>query len=75
MKNDHRDLEQLIGVVIDCGFKLQSNLGPGLLESAYEVLLDAHLGACGYTVERQKPISLNYGGYNGPGCISRRYAC
>jgi hypothetical protein len=37
------DLEKLIGDVIDCGFKLHSNLGPGLLESAYEVLLEALL--------------------------------
>lgn len=54
------DLERLIGDVIDCGFKLHSNLGPGLLESAYETLLEALLLQRGYSVERQKPISLNF---------------
>lgn len=54
------DLERVISDVIDCGFKLHSTLGPGLLESAYEILLEALLIQRGYAVERQKPISLNF---------------
>lgn len=61
MNDGKFDLEKLIGEVIDCGFKLHSNLGPGLLESAYEVLLEALLIERGYSVERQKSISLNFG--------------
>lgn len=54
------DLEKLIGDVIDCGFRLHSNLGPGLLESAYEILLKTLLVRRGYSVECQKPIALKF---------------
>lgn len=33
------DLEALVTVVIDMGLRLHQGLGPGLLESAYEMIL------------------------------------
>jgi hypothetical protein len=32
-------LEELATIAIDCGFKIHNKLGPGLLESVYEVIL------------------------------------
>jgi GxxExxY protein len=60
VSNAASSIEKLISDAIDCGFSLHSNLGPGLLESAYEVLLEALLRKRGYCVERQKPISLQF---------------
>jgi len=37
-------------------------LGPGLLESVYEVILFKHLTQRGLTVERQKPINFEFDG-------------
>jgi len=34
-----RDKEVLSGIVVDCAYKLHRELGPGLLESVYEVVL------------------------------------
>jgi hypothetical protein len=44
--------------VVDAAFKIHSTLGPGLLESVYEVILVHELQSRGFVVERQKPIPL-----------------
>jgi len=46
--------------IIGAAYKVHSALGPGLLESAYEVCLEYELIKMGYKVERQKPLSLIY---------------
>ena len=56
------DVEQLAAQAIQCGFEIHSNLGPGLLESCYEVLLAASLARTGLAVERQKIIDIEYNG-------------
>lgn len=56
------DIEQLCTIVVDCGFKLHKDIGPGLLESAYEAILAAKLRALGLKVDRQVPIDLTYDG-------------
>lgn len=56
------DTEQLCTMVVDCGFKLHQDIGPGLLESAYEAMLAAKLRALGLKVDRQVPIDLTYDG-------------
>ena len=57
-----RHLEDLATLAIDCGFKIHSKLGPGLLESVYEVILADSLSERGLFVERQKPIPINFNG-------------
>ncbi|MEO8575420.1 MAG: GxxExxY protein [Gemmatimonadales bacterium] len=37
-------------------------LGPGLLESVYEYFLAHELCKCGFVVEQQKPVSVEYDG-------------
>ena len=48
--------------VLDAAFRIHRSLGPGLLESVYEVLLAHELKKNGLAVERQKPISIRYDG-------------
>lgn len=48
--------------MVDCGFKLHRDLGPGLLESAYEALLFAKLKSLDLKVDRQVPINIEYDG-------------
>ena len=45
-------------VVVDCAVHLHIELGPGLLETVYEVLLAHMLRESGLRVERQVPIPI-----------------
>jgi GxxExxY protein len=56
------NLESLAKTAVDCGFKLHDQLGPGLLESVYEILLCESLKQRGLRVERQKVIAIKYNG-------------
>jgi GxxExxY protein len=53
-----RDIEQISGDVLDAAIKLHKALGPGLLETVYEMVLAARLVSMGYRVERQKPVDI-----------------
>lgn len=57
-----RDVEELARIVVDCGFKIHCSLGPGLLESVYEVILADALAERGLLVQRQKPIPIHVNG-------------
>lgn len=46
--------------ILDAAFLVHSKLGPGLLESVYEVILAYELQKRGLTVERQKPMPILY---------------
>jgi GxxExxY protein len=48
--------------VIACGVRIHQRLGPGLLESVYEVVLARDLMCRGFQVERQKPITFEFEG-------------
>jgi GxxExxY protein len=48
--------------IIGAAYKVHSALGPGLLESTYEVCLEYELVKMGYKVERQKSLPVNYNG-------------
>ena len=50
------------GIVVDCAVKLHVDLGPGLLESVYEILLAHRLGQAGLRVHRQMPIPIEFDG-------------
>jgi GxxExxY protein len=56
------DVEQLGKVVIDTGFKLHIDLGPGLLETVYEAVLASRLEKLGVRVSRQMPIRVEVDG-------------
>jgi GxxExxY protein len=52
----------LSGELIGAAIEVHRVLGPGLLESAYELALERELVLRGLSVERQKPVSLEYKG-------------
>lgn len=56
------NVEDLARFVVDCGFRLHRDLGPGLLESAYEAILADQLRRARILVERQKAIPIKYDG-------------
>ena len=56
------DNEELASVVIDCGFHLHKNLGPGLLESVYEAIMADQLALRGLSIQRQAAIPIRYDG-------------
>ncbi len=53
--------EALTETILGCAIKVQRNLGPGLLESAYEGCLAYELGKAGLRVQRQVPLDIIYG--------------
>ena len=56
------ELERIARKVIDCGFHLHHDLGPGLLESAYERLMSELLTRDGLLVQRQVSMPLSHKG-------------
>jgi GxxExxY protein len=46
--------------ILDAAFAVHTRLGPGLLESVYEMVLAYELQKRGLTVERQKPMPIMY---------------
>ena len=48
--------------IVDAAFKIHMSLGPGLLESIYEVILSHELKKRGLNVERQVPVPIMYDG-------------
>ena len=46
--------------ILDAAFAVHSKLGPGLLESVYEVVLAYELQKKGLIAERQKPMPILY---------------
>lgn len=51
---------ELSKIVFDCALKVHQNLGPGLLESAYEECLFFELKKTGLNVQKQKAVPLIY---------------
>ena len=59
---DAERLEQLARIVVDCGYRLHREIGPGLLESVYEILMCAELEALGLQFQRQLAIPIEHRG-------------
>jgi GxxExxY protein len=53
---------EIASLVMDKAFLMHRELGPGLLESVYEVVLDRQLSETGLAVERQVPIPIRFQG-------------
>ena len=49
-------------IVVECAVRLHRELGPGLLESVYEVLLTHMLQEAGLRVDRQVSIPIEFHG-------------
>lgn len=57
-----RPLNEISGEIVDAAFHIHSKLGPGLLESVYEVILAKELERRGLQVERQKSVPIKFEG-------------
>lgn len=56
------ELEAIARIVVNCGYHIHRDLGPGLLESAYEALLFEMVRRDGLRAERQVPVRMEYKG-------------
>jgi GxxExxY protein len=56
------NIEALATVAVDCGYHLHRELGPGLLESVYELLMFEALKERGLSVERQVVVPILFKG-------------
>ena len=54
------DENQIGTLILDTAFQTHRELGPGLLETVYEVVLAHQLRRQGLTVERQVAIAIRY---------------
>jgi len=57
-----KDLNHISGQIVDAAFHIHTKLGPGLLESVYEVILARELERRGFLVVRQKPVPIVFEG-------------
>jgi iron complex transport system substrate-binding protein len=62
-RGDRVDEHNVItGAVVAVGVRIHKKLGPGLLESVYEVVLARDLVRLGFRVERQKAVTFEFEG-------------
>lgn len=54
------EINKITEKIIGCAIEVHKNLGPGLLESAYEEYLAFELEKLDLHVERQKPVPIIY---------------
>lgn len=54
------EINEITGEIIGCCIEIHKELGPGLLESAYEECLAYELSNSGLFFERQKPLPIRY---------------
>ena len=56
------EIERLATIVVDSVFSVHTELGPGLLENAYDACLSRELELRGVKHQRQIPVPLEYRG-------------
>jgi GxxExxY protein len=54
------EINKITEIIIGCAIEVHKQLGPGLLESAYEECLCYELLKAGLKFERQKPVPIIY---------------
>jgi GxxExxY protein len=57
-----REINEITGEIVDAAYKLHSRLGPGLMESAYRLILTRDLERRGLHVEPESQITFAYEG-------------
>lgn len=55
-------INKLSGIILDSAIEVHRNLGPGLLESVYEICLCKELSMKGINYQRQVLLPVNYKG-------------
>jgi GxxExxY protein len=54
------ELNKISYDIIGCAYKVHSKLGPGLLESTYQICLEYELKKMGYFIEVEKALPVIY---------------
>ena len=57
---DYTEENQLSNIIIGCAIEVHKQLGPGLLESAYQECLQYELIKAGLEVIKEKPMPIIY---------------
>ena len=57
-----KEVDETARAIVDSAFKVHTTLGPGLLESVYEVCLAHELKKSGHSVDRQVALPVEYDG-------------
>ena len=57
-----REIDEITREIVDCAYHLHLRLGPGLLESVYEMVLGRMLERRGLQVRRQVPVTFEFDG-------------
>lgn len=53
-------INEISSIIVDAAYKIHTTLGPGLLESVYEAVLERELIRRGLKVRRQVPVPIRY---------------
>jgi len=64
MKEPLRKEDKVTGKIIGAAIEVHKQLGPGLLESAYQICLAREMELRGINFEREKPLPIIYKGTN-----------
>lgn len=59
-------IDAITSDVIDAAIGVHKGLGPGLLESVYEIVLAGDLERRGHKIDRQMPVDIEYDGLRFP---------
>ena len=57
-----KPIDLVSGDVVNEAIRIHRELGPRLLESVYEIVLEGALKRAGYQVDRQRPINIKFDG-------------
>ncbi len=57
------EIDAITGAVIEAAIQIHKDLGPGLLESVYEMVLARKLVSSGHEVSRQHSVCFEYDGF------------
>jgi iron complex transport system substrate-binding protein len=69
MDDPKKALDDVTGEIVDAAYRLHRDLGPGLLESVYEVILARELERRGLRAARQESVSFDYDGLHFHDCL------
>ena len=69
MTGSEKALDDITEEIVDAAYKLHTGLGPGLLESIYEVVLVRELERRGLRAARQQSVSFDFDGLHFRDCL------
>ena len=56
------EINEITGAVVAVAYRIHEDVGPGLFESVYELVLADMLTGNGFSVQRQVPVPIRIGG-------------